>query len=155
MILLEYTNEKQNFKHIEVQIMNTNNNRIAEIKEQIDHLTDSLNGSYALDFYEEYSEDFAFNKDLNSMIIEWSWSLVDIYNSSLWSWVREEAIAQDYIQRAVAEGLADTRNFNLYETIKTAQYLFYSDEVNKDYATLEQLHKLHRELAELKQEQVA
>lgn len=130
-------------------------NRINEIKEQIDHLTDSLNGSYALDFYEEYGDDFVINGDLNSMIIEWSWSLVDIYNSSLWSWVREEAIAQDYIQRAVAEGLADTCNFNLYETIKTAQYLFYSDEVNKDYTTLAELHKLHRELAELKQEQVA
>lgn len=135
--------------------MNTINNRITEIKEQIDHLTDNLNGSYALDFYEEYSDDFVINGDLNSMIIEWSWSLVDIYNSSLWSWVREEVDAQDYIQRAVAEGLADTRNFNLYETIKTAQYLFYSDEVNKDYTTLAELHKLHRELAELEQEQVA
>lgn len=136
--------------------MNTTELRINKIKEQIDHLTDNLNGSYALDFYEEYSDDFAINGDLNSMIIEWSWSLVDVYNSSLWSWVRDEgATAQDYIQRAVAEGLADTRNFNLYETIKTAQYLFYSDEVYADFKTLEQLHKLHRELAELKQEQVA
>jgi hypothetical protein len=128
-------------------------NRIKEIKEQIAELVERLeeNGSYSLSFYEEYSDDFAINKDLNSMIIEWSWSLVDIYCSKLWSWVREYAIAQDYIQRAVAEGLADTRNFNLYETIKTAQYLFYSDEVNSDYSTLEQLHKLHRELAELQQ----
>ena len=130
-------------------------NRINEIKEQIDHLTDELYGCYSINFYEEYSDDFAINKDLNSMIIEWSWSLVDIYNSSLWSWVREEVDAPDYIQRAVTEGLADTRNFNLYETIKSAQYLYYSDEVYADFKTLEQLHKLHQELAKLEQEQVA
>lgn len=130
--------------------------RKEQIKDQIAELVEErLEGSYSLDFYAEYSDDFAINNDLNSMIIEWSWSLVDIYNSSLWSWVREEAIAQDYIQRAVAEGLADTRNFNLYETIKSAQYLYYSDEVNKDYTTLAELHALHRELAELEREQVA
>jgi hypothetical protein len=135
--------------------MNTLN--ALQIKEQIAELVERLeeNGSYSLSFYEEYRDDFAINKDLNSMIIEWSWSLVDVFYSKLWSWVREYAIAQDYIQRAVAEGLADTRNFNLYETIKTAQFLFYSDEVYADYATLEQLHKLHQELHELEQEQVA
>lgn len=138
--------------------MNTINKRIDEIKDQIAELVERLEEkeSYSLDFYKEYSDDFSINKYLSSMIVEWSWSLVDVYNSSLWSWVRDEgAIAQDYIQRAVAEGFADTRNFNLYETIKTAQYLFYSDEVYADYATLEQLHALHRELAELEREQVA
>ena len=132
-------------------------NRINEIKDQIAELVERLeeNGSYSLSFYEEYSNDFAINKDLNSMIIEWSWSLVDDFCYKLWSWVREYAIAQDYIQRAVAEGLVDTANFDIYETIKTAQYLFYSDEVYADYSTLEQLHALHSELAELEREQVA
>jgi hypothetical protein len=128
-------------------------NRIKEIKEQIAELVERLeeNGSYSLSFYEEYSDDFANNEYLGDLIHEWADSQVSIYYDSLWNWVREYGISVDYIQRAVAEGLADTRNFNLYETIKTAQYLFYSDEVNSDYSTLEQLHKLHRELAELQQ----
>lgn len=132
--------------------------RINDIKDQIAELVERLeeNGSYALSFYEEYNYDFSINKYLNSMIVEWSWSLVDVYNSSLWSWVRDEgAIAQDYIQRAVAEGHVDTAKFNIYEAIKSAQYLFYIDEVYADYSTLEKLHSLHRELAELKREQVA
>ena len=132
--------------------------RINEIKDQIAELVESLEetDSYGLSFYKEYSEDFSINKYLSSMIIEWSWSLVDVYNSSLWSWVRDEgAIAQDYIQRAVAEGHVDTANFNMYEAIKSAQYLFYIDEVYADYATLDKLHALHRELAELEREQVA
>ena len=131
--------------------------RKAEIKDQIAELVERLeeNGSYALSFYEEYSDNFATCEYLSDMIMEWADDQIDIYYSSLWSWVREEAIAQDYIQRAVAEGLVDTSDFDIYKAIQVAQYLYYSDEVYADYVTLEELHKLHRELAELEQEQVA
>lgn len=136
--------------------MNTINNRITEIKDQIAELVERLeeNGSYSLSFYEEYSDDFA-DRCLEDMIYDWVDSQVSIYYSSLWSWVREEVDAPDYIQRAVAEGHVDTANFNIYEAIKSAQYLFYSDEVFADFKTLEELHKLHQELAELEREQVA
>jgi hypothetical protein len=129
-------------------------NRIKEIKEQIAELVELLeeNGSYSLSFYEEYSDDFANNEYLGDLIHEWADSQVSIYYDSLWNWVREYGISVDYIQRAVAEGLVDTADFDIYKAIQCAQYLFYSDEVYADYATLEQLHKLHRELAELEQQ---
>lgn len=136
-------------------------NRINEIKEQITNLVERLEetGSYGLIFYEDfvvYSDDFAERKYLGDMIDEWADAQVSLCYSSLWSWVRDEgAIAQDYIQRAVAEGIVDCKEFDIYKAIQSAQYLFYSDEVYAAYSTLEQLHKLHRELAELEREQVA
>lgn len=132
-------------------------NRITEIKDQIAELVERLeeNGSYSLSFYEEYSDDFANNEYLEDMIDEWADSQVSFYYDSLLTWVRENGCATDYIEQAVAEGLIDCRNFDFYKAIQCAQYLFYSNEVHTDYATLEQLHKLHRELAELEREQVA
>ena len=131
--------------------------RKEQIKEQIDNLVERLeeNGSYSLSFYEDYSDDFATRKYLEDMMDEWADSQVSFYYDSLLDWIREEGCATDYIEQAVAEGLIDCRNFDFYKTIQVGQYLFYSDEVNKDYATLEELHKLHRELAELEREQVA
>jgi hypothetical protein len=131
--------------------------RKEQIKEQIAELVERLeeNESYSLDFYTEYCNNFANNEYLSDLINEWADSQVSIYYDSLLNWVREYAIAQDYIQRAVAEGLVDTADFDIYKAIQCAQYLFYSDEVYADYATLEQLHKLHQELHELEQEQVA
>jgi hypothetical protein len=125
-----------------------------QIKEQIAELVERLeeNGSYSLSFYEEYSKSFATREYLGDMIMEWADSQVDIYYSSLVDWIRYPGEAVDYIQRAVAEGLVDTADFDIYKAIQCAQYLFYSDEVYADYATLEQLHKLHRELAELEQQ---
>ena len=135
--------------------MNTINNRIEQIKDKIDHLTDNLNGTYSLSFYEEYSDDFANREYLEDMIDEWADSQISVYYGSLLEWLREEGCATDYVEQVVAEGLIDCRHFDFYKTLKVGQYLFYRDEVYKDYATLEQLHALHQELAELEKEQVA
>lgn len=132
-------------------------NRITELKDQITELVERLeeNGSYSLSFYEEYSDDFANREDLDDMIMEWTDSQVSYYYGSLLNWLREYGCATDYVEQAVAEGLVDCRNFDFYKTLQVAQYLFYSDEIYTDFETLEQLHKLHKELAELEQEQVA
>lgn len=135
--------------------MNTTELRINKIKEQIDHLTDNLNGSYALGFYDDYSDDFATRKYLEDMMDDWADNQIDISYDSLLNWLREEDCATDYIEKVVAEGLIDCRNFDFYKAIQVGQSLFYRDAIYEDYSTLEQLHKLHRELAELKQEQVA
>lgn len=126
-------------------------NRINEIKEQITNLVERLEetGSYGLSFYEEYSDDFTSCEYLEDMIDEWADAQVSIYYNSLLNWVREYSRASDYVERAVAEGLVDWRNFDFYKAIQVGQYLFYSDEIYTDFDTLEELHKLHRELAEL------
>lgn len=129
--------------------MNTINNRITEIKEQIDHLVDSLNGSYALSFYDDYSDDFATNEYLSDMIMEYADSQVDIYYSKLADWIRVRSEAVDYIQQAFVEGFVDGAKQDIYQIIQAGQYLFYSDEIYTDFSTLEQLHKLHRQLLEL------
>ena len=131
--------------------------RKEQIKEQIDNLVERLeeNGSYSLSFYEDYSDDFATRKYLEDMMDEWADSQVSFYYDSLLDWIREEGCATDYIEQAVAEGLVDCRNFDFYKAIQVGQYLFYRDEVYADFETLEELHKLHRELAELEKEQVA
>lgn len=135
--------------------MNTINKRIDEIKEQIDNLVDSLNGTYSISFYDEYSYDFAEREYLEDMIDEWADSQVSFYYYSLLNWIREYGCATDYVEQAVAEGLVDWRNFDFYKAIQVGQYLFYKDEIYTDFETLEQLHALHRELAELEREQVA
>lgn len=137
--------------------MNTKNNSITEVKEQIAELVERLeeNGSYSLSFYEEYSDDFSNREYLEDMIDEWADSQVSFYYGSLLEWVRENGCATDYVEQVVAEGLIDFQHFDFYKTLQVGQYLFYRDEVYADFKTLEQLHKLHRELAELKREQVA
>lgn len=130
-------------------------NRITEIKDQIDHLSDELYGCYSISFYDDYSDDFASREYLEDMIDEWADSQVSFYYDSLLDWIREEDGATDYVEQAVAEGLIDCRNFDFYKAIQVGQYLFYSDEVYADFKILEQLHALHRELAELEREQVA
>lgn len=137
--------------------MNTINNRITEIKDQIAELVERLEeqGSYSLNFYEEYSDDFANREYLEDMINEWADSQVSVYCGSLLNWLREKDCATDYVEQAVADGLVDCKNFDLYKAIQVGQYLFYSDEVYADFKTLEQLHKLHQELAKLELEQVA
>lgn len=135
--------------------MNTINNRITEIKDQIAELVERLedDGSYSLNFYEEYCDDLAEREYLEDMIDEWVDSQVSFYYDSLLDWVREYGSC--YVEQAVAEGLVDCRNFDFYKAIQAGQYLFYRDEIYTDFSTLEQLHKLHRELSELELEQVA
>lgn len=137
--------------------MNTINNRITEIKEQIAELVERLEeqGSFSLSFYEEYSDDFANREYLEDMIDEWADSQVSFYYDSLLNWIREYGCATDYVEQAVAEGLVDCKNFDFYKTIQAGQYLFYRDEIYTDLEMLEQLQNLHRELAELEKEQVA
>lgn len=131
--------------------------RKEQIKEQIAELVERLEeqGSYSLSFYEDYSDDFANREYLEDMIDEWADSQVSFYYDSLLDWVREYDCATDYVEQAVVEGLVDCQKFDFYKTIQIAQYLFYRDEVYADFETLEQLHALHNELAELEQEQVA
>lgn len=128
--------------------------RINEIKEQITNLVESLEetGAYGLSFYEEYSNDFATCEYLEDMITEWADNQIDLYYSSLLSWVREYYCAADYIQQAVAEGLVDCKEFDIYKAIQCAQYLFYSDAVYEEFTTLEQLKQLHEELHDLELE---
>ena len=128
-----------------------------QIKEQIAELVERLEeqGSYSLCFYEEYSNDFAYRECLEDMIDEWADAQVDIYYSRLIDWIRYPGESVDYIQRAVAEGLVDCKEFDIYKAIQAGQYLFYRDEIYTDFETLEQLHKLHQELADLEREQVA
>lgn len=127
--------------------------RINEIKKQISQLVECLEeqGLYSLSFYEDYGNAFANYECLEDMIDEWADSQVSIHYDSLLNWVRDCGCATDYVEQAVAEGLVDCRNFNFYKAIQTGQSLFYSNEVYTDYEILEQLHKLHRELAELEQ----
>lgn len=131
--------------------MNTINNRITEIKDQIAELVERLedDGSYSLNFYEEYCDDFATNEYLSDMIMEYADSQVDIYYSKLADWIRVRSEAVDYIQQAFVEGFVDGAKQDIYQIIQAGQYLFYSDEIYTDFSTLEQLHKLHRQLLEL------
>lgn len=126
-----------------------------QIKEQINELVEHLEeqGSYSLSFYEDYCDDFATCEYLDDMIAEWADSQVSYYYDSLLDWVREHG--SYCVEQAVAEGLVDCRNFDFYKAIQVGQYLFYRDEIYTDFSTLEQLHKLHRELSELELEQVA
>lgn len=127
------------------------------IKDQIAELVERLdeNGSYALSFYEEYKDDFASCEYLGDMIIQWSGAQVDLRYTSVLMWLRGEGVSVDYIQRAFAEGLVDGTEQDIYKIIQCAQQLYFFEKLNADYATLEQLHKLHCDLAELEREQVA
>ena len=133
--------------------------RKEQIKEQIGQLVESLEeqGSYSLSFYDDYSQYFTthYYSCLDDMIDEWADAQVDIYYSELADWIRVGGEAVDYIQEAFEHGLVDGTKQDIYQIIQCAQYLFYRDEIYADFETLEQLHKLHQELADLEREQVA
>lgn len=135
------------------------NNRITEVKDQITQLHNEINkivnslGYYAENMYEENLHRL-LTDDLHQLIQEEAESLKGIYTSDLLNWLRDTVDSKVYLKRAIDELGADA-NSDLDEAIRTAQYIYYYERLYEDYSTLEELHKLHRELAELEREQVA
>lgn len=156
MILLRYTNEKQ--KQIEVQIMNANN-RITELREEIEQINDDINnivnslGYYAESFFNE-NRDYLVNYNLDDRLQEEADSLVGIYYSDLYKWLIDYSNAEEYIQRSHEE-LGTDANTDLPGAIRCAQYMYYIDQLYADYDKLKEIKGLLQELAELKREQVA
>lgn len=64
---------------------------------------------------------------------------IDIYYDDLDKWISEHNEAGEYMERAVAEGLTDFKNYNFYGHVQSAEYLYYLDELYNNESDTKQL----------------
>lgn len=135
--------------------MNTINNSITEVKDQITQLNNVINKIVnSLGYYAESlcKEDLhrLITDDLRQLIHEEAESLKGIYTSDLLNWLRDTVDSKVYLRRAIDELGADA-NTDLDEAIRTAQYIYYYESLDTDYETLDRLKSLVIELEKLEQ----
>lgn len=132
------------------------NNRITELREEIEQINDDINnivnslGYYAERFFNENS-DYLVNYNLDDRLQEEAESLVGIYYSDLYKWLIDYSNAEEYIQRSHEE-LGTDANTDLPGAIRCAQYMYYIDQLYADYDKLKEIKGLLQEVAYLKEE---
>lgn len=131
-------------------------NRITELREEIEQINDDINnivnslGYYAERFFNE-NRDYLVNYNLDDLLQEEADSLVGIYYSDLYKWLIDYSNAEEYIQRSHEE-LGTDANTDLPGAIRSAQYMYYIDQLYADYDKLKEIKGLLQEVAYLKEE---
>lgn len=119
-----------------------------EIQEQIRILADKLN-DYSDGLYNYYYNTWLDDDDIFALIDDYSSYLVEVKAySELIGWFEDCPESVFYIKTCFERDLI-TSSYDAYMLIGTALSLYYNDKLKEDYTTLKELHRLHKELAEL------
>lgn len=95
-----------------------------------------LNIDYVVDEIRGYNDSMEFC----DMAIEIADSFVDIYNSVLLNWLKDEPDAIEAMNEVCRDGLVDTRDYDLYKHIQVAQFnLYYMDILENENEIMERL----------------
>lgn len=86
-------------------------------RESVKELRDNYYENVCWDNFIEYRDGY-----IDDVIFQVANNSVDIYDSDLWDWARDN---KEYIEEAVIEYGINTRDFNLIELFRQGQYLCY------------------------------
>lgn len=131
------------------------NNIITELREEIKQINDEINNIvnslsyYAERFFKKNSEYLVNYENLDERLQEEADSLVGY--SDLYQWLIDYSNAEEYIQRSHDE-LGTDANTDLPGAIRSAQYMYYIDQLYADYDKLIEIKGLLLELAYLEEE---
>jgi len=133
---------------------NTNNEKLPEAPAFIDINPESPNFQIALDYAEELyrclsdtQKDFAakliediecgYGTYIDECIHSWADDHVDIDTHHLYRWLMDCAESDEYMERAISEGLIDVSSgYTFFKHMQVAQYLWIDDEVNGDFGSV-------------------